>query len=425
MSKADGQLIGIKFTEAITSDISALDIASLTVTGQEYDMEPGGILVSGDYEVDTVEAYPSSARYAEAWGGIKTNTEISGNVLRLLQSASNSNGFTGDLTTHTSGTGELGWRFTVGSAAISVVGIRVKGYTSGTITAHIWKVSDSSLVASVSITAVAGSWVTGTLATPVTLSANTDYIVSAPGTDSYNAAPSALTFNSAITYVNGRYGAANTFPASNWSNTVNKADIVIAGAGTYAANGTYESGAVSVGTANLSLGGSVTAPTNTSVKIEIATGATQGAWVEYAIGDTISADTNIWIKLTLSTTDVSVTPTISKLYLSDAIAPDDQILITLKPLKRFHRVKGNLTVSYDSTIGNLAGASGPVASFSQAFTPVDLVNKPNPNDPENITMTATASATLSKIERIDAYSGGDNITLTAYAAATLTHIDDI
>jgi hypothetical protein len=63
---------------------------------------------------------------------------------------------------------------------------------------------------------------------------------------------------------------------------------------------------------------------------------------------------------------------------------DHAILLTMQPLKRFHNVEGSLAVSYDSTIGNLAGAGRPGGVFFRVVTPDALVQKPNPHDPEHI-----------------------------------------
>lgn len=266
------------------------------------------------YSLDDYLLAPYSVKYLEAFSGTKTGTEIAGNALQLLQSVSTSNGFTGDLTSGGTGTEERGWRFTVGPSSITVIGIRVKAYTTESITAHLWKVSDSSLVASVNISAVANSWVTGTFENPVTLEANTDYIVSAPGYYGYRALASTLTFNSAITYVTGRYGTANTLPANSWANNVCAADIII-GSSTYTTSGTYESDAISVGDKDIKLGGSIVTPANTSVTIQYATGAVKGDWITIEIGETFTPDTNVWLKYTLETADTSVSPSVENIYL--------------------------------------------------------------------------------------------------------------
>lgn len=63
---------------------------------------------------------------------------------------------------------------------------------------------------------------------------------------------------------------------------------------------------------------------------------------------------------------------------------DKAIRIEFNDLGRFPTVNGNLTVNYDSSIGNLVGQGGTVESFNVAFLPEDLVPEPNPNEQETI-----------------------------------------
>jgi hypothetical protein len=76
-----------------------------------------------------------------------------------------------------------------------------------------------------------------------------------------------------------------------------------------------------------------------------------------------------------------------------------QIILNTKPLKRFNNVQGNITISYNAVLGNLQGVGGVVQSFTQVFTPADLVRVPNPSiAPENIKCNMTNyTTTLSPI----------------------------
>lgn len=85
MSKADGQGIKIKFTQAITSDVSTLDIAAFAVTGQEYDMQPGGELIAGDYAVDSIAGFDSVNENIDLSGGTLSDLIFSGGVLTLAR----------------------------------------------------------------------------------------------------------------------------------------------------------------------------------------------------------------------------------------------------------------------------------------------------------------------------------------------------
>jgi hypothetical protein len=104
------------------------------------------------------------------------------------------------------------------------------------------------------------------------------------------------------------------------------------------------------------------------------------------------------------------------------------ILLTVSDTENgFRNVDGELTVAYDSMIGNLTGVGGPVDSFSQAFTPADLVRKPDVDDTEHIEVTIAATGTLVHIYYSGCQDDQDNhIEISAVTATgTLTHVDDL
>ncbi len=83
----------------------------------------------------------------------------------------------------------------------------------------------------------------------------------------------------------------------------------------------------------------------------------------------------LWLKLTLSTEDINVTPTLLSLWIEEAEAPPDTILLTFDTYNRFNDVEGNITVSYLQAVGTLAGVR-PVEDFSESFEPEDLEATP-------------------------------------------------
>ncbi len=125
-------------------------------------------------------------------------------------------------------------------------------------------------------------------------------------------------------------------------------------------------------------------PIGTGILIEYATGQTQGQWQEVSNGDIITSNTNLWIRATLSTEDTAITPILQDLWLEEASAPQDRILITMDWWGKFNNTEGDLVVKYDAAKGNLTGAGGAVESFEVEFTPADLVQTPNPGFEEHL-----------------------------------------
>lgn len=81
-------------------------------------------------------------------------------------------------------------------------------------------------------------------------------------------------------------------------------------------------------------------------------------------------------------------PLTEKTFEVDNVIPhpmeSNTLLLTMKDLHEFKNIEGNLTVSYDATVGDLTGLGGAVASFTEIFVPTDLVRIPNPYMPPEI-----------------------------------------
>jgi hypothetical protein len=160
-------------------------------------------------------------------------------------------------------------------------------------------------------------------------------------------------------------------------------------------------------------------PTNTDITIEYTTGQTQGEWIEVSNGDVITSDTNLWFRVTLETTDTSVTPTLQDLWIEEPDAPQDKIRIVMDEFSRFPTVEGDLTVEYDASLGNLAGSGGAVESFIETFTPTGLVAEPNPGIHETITV-APAELTVDFIPIVYIDTFAEETDLVTVAPAELT-----
>ena len=179
--------------------------------------------------------------------------------------------------------------------------------------------------------------------------------------------------------------------------------------------------------------------TDTTIKIE--TGVNESniippeTWVEQTNGEQITnipegdlTEKYLWIKQTLSTTNIEVTPVLESLWLEVADQPQNKILLTIENQERFNMTEGDLTVSYDATLGNLAGTSGPVESFSHTFTPQDLNGVPrNINDPETVGFDIDLPVfNFIKIDYTDEDSHEETVGFDVqFPTFALIHIDNI
>lgn len=130
-------------------------------------------------------------------------------------------------------TGEqLGWRFTVGDTPLTVRGARVRTFTSlDQERVRIWRVSDEAEIANLLVTpSAADTWTAADFSAPVTLAANTDYIVtmrgSAAGSRSVRYA-SGRTLDPRITWVGGRSQNGNGFPTTTASEILGIVDLLV------------------------------------------------------------------------------------------------------------------------------------------------------------------------------------------------------
>lgn len=162
-------------------------------------------------------------------------------------------------------------------------------------------------------------------------------------------------------------------------------------------------------------------PESTDILIEYTTGETQGQWQTVSNGEVINVDTNLWIKITLSTEDETVTPTIEDLWIEEPDAPNDIIRLVMHPQGRFNNVEGPLTVQYDQSKGSLRGRGGPVEGFTETFTPTDLEPKPNPHVAENIEVSAEANVNFTKVIYDQGYAD-EHLTVSATATVDFIYV---
>lgn len=154
-------------------------------------------------------------------------------------------------------------------------------------------------------------------------------------------------------------------------------------------------------------------PPDTGVIIEYACtdGDEPGSedWAEIADGNLLTiTDDTLWLRYTLSTDDPAVTPTLLAVWLEEAEAPPDTILLRFDTYNRFNDAEGDITVAYSQALGTLTGVR-PVEDFSESFEPQDL--EPTPiNVQGTITAGIEVAVDLIKVDYIDL---GHKNTITA------------
>ena len=129
---------------------------------------------------------------------------------------------------------ELGTRFTSTSAGkITAIRFYKAANESGTHTGRIWSASGQQLASVVFTGESASGWQQQTLATPLAITANTEYLVSVNTGNGYYATTdgglgSQITSGDLKTVVgsNGRYGSAGSYPTSSWQNSNYFRDVV-------------------------------------------------------------------------------------------------------------------------------------------------------------------------------------------------------
>lgn len=105
---------------------------------------------------------------------------------------------------------------------------------------------------------------------------------------------------------------------------------------------------------------------------------------------------------------------------------DDELILEMQPLQRFHNAVGQITVAYDGA-GTLQGDGGAVEAFSASFTPQDLEPKNNPHHSEHLEIVSvSATGSLPLVTYYNTRSSHEHLEIVSVTASgTLTHIDDL
>jgi hypothetical protein len=377
--------------------ITATEPESINVSNAELSE-----LVNSDIQIISTEMRPPEVFYDEEFDGELNNVEVIGDELMLLTENISEDIilYSGTSTINDRSNRDYGDDIVI-NQNITVTHITMDGTLNNGVSYKFFieaRNNRSTVLASKTFTKVGTETKVHKIAldTPLQLSENDNVVVGFGTSGSFGV--KFLTPSSASEYVKTHSGGVfNTSFNGAWSTSTFSFGMGFTVSETsYLTNGTYISNPYVLSTLERSLRIHWTEnkPTNTDVIVE--TGITDSivstplSWESQVSGEVInnipSDITNkyLWIKLTLSTSNQEATPSISNLYLEDGIPPQNLLLLNTKPLKRFHNTEGNITISYNATLGNLQGLGGVVQSFTQVFTPADLVRVPNPLCIENI-----------------------------------------
>ena len=426
MSKSDGLKIGIKFTEDLVGDVSGNESA-FTITGQEYKYV-NGPLIDGNYLVDKVERYPVQ-RVWELGGELqldgpgemaitdsKCYETTSGTTLTGTVNANAGDIVLATISHRSAFTAPDGWTKLYESIAVNssfkqkmvfvikkiestgLVSFTATQSTTGRIYLNLISISGISNIENTDYEAISTvatmsisvpnktEWerlVWGCTSPLWTLS-NYKHWVTSPDDLELISLPNTTAARQAnfIDDGNGMAIGRSFAPdaGTSGSEVIVKAVKLtqeytaskIAILEPIVVNGEYR------------LKWLESKPESTDILMEYTTGETQGQWQEVSNDAVINIDTNLWIKVILSTEDETATPILEDLWLEEASAPQDKILISMDWWGKFNNAHDKIKVLYDASKGSLSGAGGAVDSFEVEFTPQDLVQTPNPNVEETI-----------------------------------------
>ncbi len=455
MSKGLGQKIAIKFTEDLVGDVTGSKDA-FTVTGKEYQYV-NGPLIDKEYQVEKVERYPIQREWEDGFdGGIKDNLYIGENGLAIIlpqekiYPVADTFARQGSANTNYGGSDELcvlGYansydrtylRFDTPSFPIEKAELFLFYFANDIPSReqrhHIKRITENWDEMTLTYNNAPdfngmGALATGSYGTLVNISGHNTGINkwrSADITDLFKEWQNEIypnyglvldhNYNSSydggvwarIKYRSKDYGDSDFHP---YIKLDYDSSVPFDMEGTYSTtlqiNGQYR------------IKWQAEIPDDTDIKIEKAT--TENEYTEVANGDVITANGNLWIKATLSTEDVNKTPTLKDLWLEEASAPQDKILITMHPQGRFNNVVGPLTVQYDQTVGSLRGRGGPVEGFIETFTPTDLEPKPNPHVAETVTVKPEIELQFLRVEYHDRFE--QDTMITAMPSINVEFID--
>lgn len=404
MSKGEGRYVGIKFTEELIGDISGNESA-FAIAGKEYKYV-NGPLIDKEYQVKKVERYPAGRLYQDNFeNGIINGVKIISEGINL-DTGGAGGGYTDDLT------GGLTY-------------ISTSDFSSSYANHMAF---DNSIASSWSASGTVGQAVGVDFGTSRKISKlrimtngrlknfdlegsndNSTWTVIYSGIQLSNSNWQEYIFENSMGY--RFYRVKCTGSLYTGSNVMITEIEMMESLLIYVEEGIFETVVSSIELPEIvRLGREVNLPQDTSIIVEYAYSNSDieipEIWTVVEESNkliTIDADF-LWLKYTLATKDNTKTPTLHKVWLEEADAPQDTIFLTFDQYERFHNADGNISVEYDMTKGNLKGLGGFVESFSTQFSPADLIQKLNPNVIEHFEIIPSVSVDFQKVEYIYRYA---------------------
>lgn len=139
-----------------------------------------------------------------------------------------------------------------------------------------------------------------------------------------------------------------------------------------------------------------------------------------------SSEKKLFVRVTMSTSDVNVTPMIEALYYEIVSIPSKAVVaLSLTDIGRLKNPEGSILVNYSKSLGNLVGLlGGQVNTFSDSFLPL-ITNKVFcPNDVENIQVTITQTVVDMHVDYLHVKEE-ENISAEISQLNVLYHINNI
>lgn len=443
MSKGRGKKIAIKFDKPLLGDVSGNE-GAFTISGMEKSPLFYGEPKLRQYAVEKVERYPLAELWRDDFSGQLDGVEVGGNGVVLDgEIASSNEAFYSDTPTTNDRDNRAYASDVVFAKTTKITHILFNGKLNSGVTYRFFieakdgTTSRGTTIAEKSIVAAATETKLHEieLDTPVTLLEDDRCAIGIQSVGFFGVRfDTATAASEYIKTHNGGLFAAT--PTGTWTVGAGRAygmGIMVESAGAYSTPGTYTATTpADTLPENPRLKWAEDLPAGTSITAEYTvtdSGTTPPeTWAPADDNDILTITPTegyfLWLRFTLSTEDTAVTPTLLSVWLEEAEAPPDTILLTMTEAGRFNNVQGDLTVAYNQALGNLAGVR-PVESFEASFTPTDL--EPSPVHEHIVTVRGEPLVSFIPVS-YEGYPDHAEHTIAATAGPiniAFIHVDDI